>query len=123
MLAEYGAEKVYVGESADFDDFLVAPKAEALAQLATSKSPAAVLVAASADSREVAARAAVKAGGGFLWDAVDVTSDLKATQGIFGGGTIVTSHVKTRHPVHRGAPQLRQPRRRRPATLPRRSSR
>ncbi len=95
MLAEYGAEKVYVGESADFDGFVVAPKAEALAQLATSKSPGAVLMASSAESREVAARAAVKAGGGFLWDAVDVTADLKATQVVFGGGTIVTSHVKS----------------------------
>jgi electron transfer flavoprotein alpha subunit len=95
FLAEYGAAKVYVGESADFDDYLVAPKAEVLAQLATSKSPAAVLVAAAPDSREVAARAAVKAGGGLLWDATDVSPDLKATQGIFGGATIVTSHVKS----------------------------
>jgi electron transfer flavoprotein alpha subunit len=46
FLAEYGAAKVYVGESADFDDFLVAPKAEALAQIAKTASPAAVLVAA-----------------------------------------------------------------------------
>jgi electron transfer flavoprotein alpha subunit len=95
FLAEYGAAKVYVGESADFDDYLVAPKAEALAQLASSKSPAAVLVAAAPEPREVAARAAVKAGGGLLWDATDVSSDLKATQGIFGGATIVTSHVKS----------------------------
>jgi electron transfer flavoprotein alpha subunit len=95
LLAEYGAEKVYVGESADFAEYVVAPKAEALAELAKAKSPGAVLVASSPDSREVAARAAVKAGGGFLWDAVDVTSDLKATQVVFGGGTIVTSHVKS----------------------------
>jgi electron transfer flavoprotein alpha subunit len=95
FLAEYGAAKVYVGESADFDDFLVAPKAEALAKIAQSASPAAVLVAAAPESREVAARAAVKAGGGLLWDAVDVSADLKATQGIFGGSTIVTSHVKS----------------------------
>ena len=32
-LAEYGAAKVYVAESADIDDYLVAPKAEVLAQL------------------------------------------------------------------------------------------
>ena len=98
FLAEYGAAKVYVAESADLDDYLVAPKAEALAQLATSKSPAAVLVAAAPDAREIAARAAVKAGGGLLWDAVDVSADLKATQGIFGGATIVTSHVKSGTP-------------------------
>ncbi len=95
FLAEYGAEKVYVGESADLQDFVVAPKAEALAQLAGAKSPAAVLIASAPESREVAARAALKAGGGLLWDAVDVTPDLKATQVVFGGGTIVTSHVKS----------------------------
>jgi electron transfer flavoprotein alpha subunit len=98
FLAEYGAAKVYVAESADLEDFLVAPKAEALAQLASASSPAAVLVAAAPDAREIAARAAVKSGGGLLWDAVDVTSDLKATQGIFGGATIVTSHVKSGTP-------------------------
>ena len=98
FLAEYGAAKVYVAESADLDDYLVAPKAEALAQLVSSTSPAAVLVAAAPDSREIAARAAVKAGGGLLWDAVDVSADLKATQGIFGGATIVTSHVKSGTP-------------------------
>jgi electron transfer flavoprotein alpha subunit len=98
FLAEYGAAKVYVGESADLDGYLVAPKAEALAQLVSSASPGAVLVAAAPDSREIAARAAVKSGGGLLWDAVDVSSDLKATQGIFGGATIVTSHVKNGTP-------------------------
>src|SRR6195952_5087605 len=98
FLAEYGAAKVYVGESADFDGYLVAPKAEALAQLVSSASPGAVLVAAAPDSREIAARAAVKSGGGLLWDAVGVDSDLKATQGIFGGATIVTSHVKNGTP-------------------------
>jgi electron transfer flavoprotein alpha subunit len=98
FLAEYGAAKVYVGEAAEFDDFLVAPKAEALAQLVSAAPPAAVLVAASPESREVAARAAVKSGGGLLWDAVDVAPDLKATQGIFGGATVVTSHVKSGTP-------------------------
>ena len=41
-LAEYGAAKVYVAESAEIDDYLVAPKAEVLAQLVGEKSPAAV---------------------------------------------------------------------------------
>ncbi|MGZ4752959.1 MAG: electron transfer flavoprotein subunit alpha/FixB family protein, partial [Oryzihumus sp.] len=43
-LAQYGAEKVYRIESADVTDYLVAPKAEALAQLVASASPAAVLI-------------------------------------------------------------------------------
>ena len=39
-LAEYGAATVYVAESDDVDDYLVAPKAEVLAQLVGEKSPA-----------------------------------------------------------------------------------
>ncbi len=109
FLAEYGAAKVYVGESADFDDFVVAPKAEALAALVASASPAAVLVAAAPESREIAARAAVKSGGGVLWDAVDVSPDLKATQGIFGGATVVTSHVKTGTPFFAVRPNSTAP--------------
>jgi electron transfer flavoprotein alpha subunit len=109
LLAEYGAAKVYVSESAEFDDFLVAPKAEALAQLVSSASPAAILVAASPDSREVAARAAVKSGGALLWDAVDVTPDLQATQGIFGGATVVTSHVKSGTPFFAVRPNSTAP--------------
>ena len=34
QLAEYGAAKVYVAESDEFADYLVAPKAEVLAQVA-----------------------------------------------------------------------------------------
>ena len=32
-LAEYGADKIYVAEDAELDGYLVAPKAEVLAQL------------------------------------------------------------------------------------------
>ena len=46
-LAEYGAQKVYVAESDDLEDYVVAPKAEVLAQLVAEKSPAAVLAASS----------------------------------------------------------------------------
>jgi electron transfer flavoprotein alpha subunit len=42
-LAEYGAQKVYVGESEELDNYLVAPKAEALAELVQRVSPAGVL--------------------------------------------------------------------------------
>src|SRR3954469_9713842 len=63
-LAEYGAQKVYVGESPDFDDYLVARKAEVLAQLVQSTSPAAVVIPSSAEGKEVAARLAIKVGSG-----------------------------------------------------------
>ena len=52
-LAEYGAATVYVAESAEVDDYLVAPKAEVLAQLVGEKSPAAVVIPSSGDLRAV----------------------------------------------------------------------
>ena len=67
-LAEFGAAKVYVADSADFDDYVVAPKAELLASLVAGSRPAAVLVASTAEGREVAGRLAVKTGSGLLTD-------------------------------------------------------
>ncbi len=98
-LAEYGAQKVYVAESSDFDDYLVAPQAEALAQVISSASPSAVLVAATPDAREAGARAAIKTGSGFIWDVTDLADGGKATQEIFGGTTIVTSEVAKGTPI------------------------
>src|SRR5665811_1280954 len=69
-LAEYGAQKVYVAESDDLEDYVVAPKAEVLAQLVAEKSPAAVLAASSIDGKEIAGRTAVKTGSGIITDAV-----------------------------------------------------
>ena len=73
-LAEFGAEKVYVADSADLADYVVAPKAELLAQLVSATSPTAVLIAGSAEGKEVAGRLAVKTGSGVLTDAVDVAA-------------------------------------------------
>ena len=73
-LGEYGAEKVYVADSADFVGYVVAPTAELLAQLVGSVSPAAVLVAGTTEGTEIAGRLAVKTGTGVLTDAVDVTA-------------------------------------------------
>ena len=91
-LAEFGAAKVYVAESADYDDYVVAPKAELLAQLIAEKSPAAVLVAATSEGREVAGRLAVKTGSGVL---TDVT-------GLSGGPDRGAVDLRRRH--HRPVP-------------------
>jgi electron transfer flavoprotein alpha subunit len=98
-LAEYGAAKVYVAESDDLEQYLVAPKAEVLAQIAASASPAAILVASSAENKEIAARTAFKIDSGFLADAVDIAADGSATQSIFGGAVSVTSKVAKGVPV------------------------
>jgi electron transfer flavoprotein alpha subunit len=100
-LAEFGAATVYVADSADFDDYVVAPKAELLAQLVAEKSPAAVLVAGTAEGKEVAGRLAVKTGSGVLTDAIDVTAAdgaPVAEHANFGGA--ITTHAK----VSKGTP-------------------
>jgi len=103
-LAEFGAAKVYVADSADYADYVVAPKAELLAHLVAQKAPAAVLVAATSEGREVAGRLAVKTGSGVLTDVTALTaagdgSGLLGEQSIFGGAITVQSRVRTGTPV------------------------
>ncbi len=98
-LAEFGAAKVYVAAADGLDDYVVTPKAETLAALVGEKSPAAVLVAATPEGKEVAARLAVRTESGVITDAVDVSGDLLAEQSIFGGAIVVRSRVKTGTPI------------------------
>ena len=98
-LAEFGAGTVYVAAAEDLDDYVVAPKAELLAALVAEKSPAAVLVASTAEGREIGARLAVKTGSGLITDAVDLGEGLIAEQSIFGGAIIVQSKVRTGTPI------------------------
>ena len=98
-LAQYGATKVYRVESADVTDYLVAPTAEALAQLVERTSPAAVLIASNADGKEIAARLAIKTGSGLITDAVAVGADLTTTQSVFAGSYTVTAKVTTGTPI------------------------
>src|SRR5689334_10512645 len=55
-LASYGAAKVYVAESDDAAGYLVTPKVDVLAALVAKTSPAAVLVAATAEGKEISGR-------------------------------------------------------------------
>jgi electron transfer flavoprotein alpha subunit len=99
QLAEYGAAKVYVAESDEIADYLVAPKAEILAQIAGDASPAAILVASTPENKEIAARTAFKIDSGFLADAVEIGSDAHVSQSIFGGAVTVSSKVAKGVPV------------------------
>ena len=98
-LAEHGAATVYVADSPAFAEYLVAPKAEVLARLVAERSPVAVLIASTAEGKEIAARVAVKTGSGVLTDVVGVTPDLVAEQPVFGGSTLVRSRVTAGVPV------------------------
>jgi electron transfer flavoprotein alpha subunit len=103
-LAEFGAAKVYVADGDGVDDYVAAPAAEVLATLAGRLTPAAVLVAATAEGKEIAGRLAVKTGSGVLTDAVDLTpagdgSGPVAEQSIFGGAIMVQSRVRAGTPI------------------------
>jgi electron transfer flavoprotein alpha subunit len=101
-LASNGAKKVYIIDSADMTDFLVAPKAEALAQLMDKIQPAAVLLASSPEGKEIAGRLAIKTGSGLLTDAVDVQpgeSSPVTTQSVFAGNYTVRSAVTNGTPI------------------------
>ena len=98
-LGEYGADKVYVADSADIDDYLVAPKAEVLARVVAESQAGAVLIPSSAEGKEIAGRLAIKTGSGVITDAVGVAADLTATQSVFGGSTVVKSKVSTGTPI------------------------
>lgn len=99
QLGRYGAGAVYVADDPDLLEYVVAPQAEVLAQLVGQRAPAAVLVSAAGEGREIAARVAVRVGGGIITDAVDVSEGLVAEQGAFGGATVVHSRVSAGVPV------------------------
>jgi electron transfer flavoprotein alpha subunit len=99
-LAEYGAVKVYVAESEEIENYLVAPKAEVLAQLVAEKSPAAVVIPSSPEGKEIAGRLAIKTGSGFLTDVTEIAADGTATQVAFAGATIVHSQVTVGTPIY-----------------------
>jgi electron transfer flavoprotein alpha subunit len=103
-LAKFGAGKVYVVDDPAIDDYLVAPKAEAVAQLVEKTQPAAVLIPSYAEGKEIAGRLAVKLGSGLITDAVDVQpggadAGPQTTQSVFAGGYTVKAHVSKGTPI------------------------
>jgi electron transfer flavoprotein alpha subunit len=95
-LREYGAEKIYVAET-DSAEFL-APEVGVLAALVERVDPVAVLIATSADGKEIAGRLAVRTGSGWLNDVVAIDGE-GATHSVFGGAWTVQSKANTGHPV------------------------
>jgi electron transfer flavoprotein alpha subunit len=98
-LASYGAAKVYVAESEDATAYLVTPKVDALAALVEKASPAAVLVAATAEGKEVSGRLAARLDSGLLIDVVGINADGTVEQSIFGGAFSVKSKVAKGTPI------------------------
>jgi electron transfer flavoprotein alpha subunit len=117
-LGRYGAARVYVVDDPVVDDYIVVPKAEAVAQVAAllieqgsrdqGSGLAAVLVPATPEGKELAARLAVRLDGGLITDATDLEPGGEAggepggvvtTQSVFAGSYTVKATVTRGTPV------------------------
>ena len=98
-LKEAGAAKIYVAESDTAESYLINPSVDVLAALAESASPAAVLLASSADGKEIAGRLAARIGAGLLVDVVGVEAGPKGIHSIFGGAFTVEAQANGDTPV------------------------
>src|SRR6202012_4149209 len=94
-----GAAKIYVAESDDVDKYLLTPVVDVLAALTESNSPAAVLLAATADGKEIAGRLAARIGSGLLVDVVEVKEGPVGVHSIFGGAFTVDAQANGATPV------------------------
>ncbi|MDI5965357.1 electron transfer flavoprotein subunit alpha/FixB family protein [Streptantibioticus silvisoli] len=102
VLAEHGAVKVLAADAPEFADYLVVPKVDALKAAYDAVSPAAVLVASSAEGKEIAARLALRIGSGIITDAVDLEAGDNgpvATQSVFAAAFTTKSRVSQGTPV------------------------
>jgi electron transfer flavoprotein alpha subunit len=96
---KYGAEKVYVVDDSEIKGYLVAPKAEALQQLAEKSSAGAILISSNVEGKEIAGRLAIKLDSGLITDAVDVQEGPVTTQSVFAGSYTVTAKVTKGTPI------------------------
>jgi electron transfer flavoprotein alpha subunit len=94
-----GAAKIYVAESDDAENYLITPQVDVLASLVESATPAGVLLAASADGKEIGGRLAARLGAGLLVDVVEVKEGGKGVHSIFGGAFTVEAETTGDTPV------------------------
>jgi electron transfer flavoprotein alpha subunit len=94
-----GAAKIYVAESDDAANYLITPYVDVLEQLVESATPAAVLLPATADGKEIGGRLAARIGSGVLSDVVEIRSGGTAVHSIFGGAFTVEAKVTADVPV------------------------
>ena len=101
-LGRCGAAKVIALTNPELSQYLVAPKAEALQQVAQKVEPTAILISSSLEGKEIAARLAVKLESGLITDAVDVQSGEGGpvtTQSVFAGNYTVQATVTKGTPI------------------------
>ncbi|NUR99446.1 MAG: electron transfer flavoprotein subunit alpha/FixB family protein, partial [Kribbellaceae bacterium] len=98
-LGQYGATKVIALSNPELSQYLVAPKAEALQQVAAKIEPSTILISSNAEGKEIAARLAVKLDSGLITDAVDVQEGPVTTQSVFAGNFTVRAKVTHGTPI------------------------
>ena len=96
QLGQYGATRVLFVADPALPDYLVAPKAEAVTQVAEAESPAAILINATPEGKEIAGRVAVRLNAGLITDATDVAQDGSTLQSVFAGNWTVQASVTGR---------------------------
>nr|MDP9166011.1 electron transfer flavoprotein subunit alpha/FixB family protein [Actinomycetota bacterium] len=94
-----GAAKIYAAESDTAEQYLVTPKVDVLVALAESASPAAIVVAANAEGKEVAGRVAAATDSGLLYDVVGVKEGPIGVHSIFGGAYTTEAKAEGDSPV------------------------
>ena len=107
-LGRFGAARVYVVDDPVIDEYIVIPKTEAVAQIAAGLAAdgdlAAILLQATPEGKELAARLAIRLDSGLITDAVDLTAGEEAgtvitTQSVFAGSYTVQATVTHGTPV------------------------
>jgi len=96
----YGAEKVYLGESALLADFYVETYAQALQKVAEEAQI--LLLGSTKRGKELASRVAQKLGAGCITDAIDLRLEgggLVADRYALGGNTVASQAIKTERKV------------------------
>ncbi|WP_284227754.1 electron transfer flavoprotein subunit alpha/FixB family protein [Mycobacterium antarcticum] len=94
-----GAAKIYAAESDTAEQYLVTPKVDVLVELAESASPAAIVVAANAEGKEVAGRVAAATDSGLLYDVVGIKEGPVGVHSIFGGAYTTEAKAEGDSPV------------------------
>src|ERR1700712_244908 len=103
-----GAAKIYVAEGDDAVNYLVTPTLDVLNGLVEAAPPAAVIVASTAEGKEIAGRLAAGLGSGVLWDVVGIKDDGKVVHSVFGGAYTVEAEAAG-SPVIGGRPGALHP--------------
>ena len=105
-LAEYGAAKVYVAGGAEFDDYVVAPKAEVLAAAGRAGVPGGRAGGQHAPRARRSPRGSrSRPAPGVITDAIGLDEGLVAEQSIFGGADHRPVQGHDRHADRRRAAQ------------------